>query len=180
MNPSGRIRVNHRDLTSIYLMIGVLMAGVLIQATLLARVRLGGVAANLLLVIVVCWSLLRGQSEGLLWGFFGGLLLDLTAGLPLGTSSLALLAVCPLANLGKKSVFPGSLTLPVLLVLLATPVFGWVVLLTKAMVGQSVDWLAATWRVIGPEMGLNALLTLLTYPMLRRLAGATRPTAMEW
>ncbi|MGC8782350.1 MAG: rod shape-determining protein MreD [Anaerolineae bacterium] len=179
MNPPGRIRINHRDLTGVYLMVGVLATGVLIQATLLSRLRLGGIAANLPLVIVVCWSLLRGQLEGALWGFFGGLLLDLVAGLPLGTSSLALMVVCPLANLGKRSVFPGSLTLLVLLVLLATPVFGWVVLLTKAMLGQAVDWLATTARVIGPEMALNAPLTLLAYPVLRRLA-AGRPAAMGW
>lgn len=179
MKTQNRINISHRDLTSIYLMIGVLAAGVLIQATLLARVRLEGIAPNLPLVIVACWSLLRGQIEGMVWGFFGGLLLDLVAGLPLGTSSLALMTVCPLANLGKRSVFPGSLTLPVLLVLLATPVFGWVVLLTKAVTGQAVDWLAVTLQVIGVEMVLNAPLTLLVYPVLRRLA-ALRPAAMGW
>ncbi len=154
--------------------------GVLVQATLLARIRLEGAAANLPLVIVVCWSLLRGPLEGALWGFAGGLLLDLVAGLPLGASSLALMAVCPLANLGKKSIFPGRSTLPVLLVLLATPVFGWIVLLARAMGGLAVDWLIATVRIIGPEMVLNALLTLPAYPVLRWLATQTRPTAMEW
>ncbi len=178
MNPQSRIRIHLRDLTGVYLMIAVLGLGVLVQATLLARFRLEGAAANLLLTIIVCWSLVRGQFEGMVWGFSAGLLLDLVAGLPLGTSSLALMAVCPLANLGKRSVFPGTLTLPVLLVLLATPVFGWVVLLTQAMRGLAVDWPAATVRIIAPEMVLNALLTFLVYPVLRRLAG--QPGGSPW
>jgi rod shape-determining protein MreD len=158
----------------------VLTLVVLVQATLLARVRLVGATPNLLLVVVVCWSLIRGLYDGLVWGFVGGLALDVLAGLPLGTSSLALMATTPLAGLGKNSVFPGSLTLPILLVALATPVYGWVVLLSEMIRGIPVDWLASTVRIIGPEIAFNAALTVIAYPALRWLATHYRPTQMEW
>ncbi len=175
-----RFRLNHRDLSGVYLAAGVLVLAVLLQATVLTRLRLVGNAANLVLVVVVCWNLIRGQTEGILWGFAAGLGLDLAAGLPLGTSSLALMITCPLAVLGKNSVFPGSLTLPVLLVLLATPVFGWTVLLTKTLLGLPVDWLATTLYVIGPEAALNMALTPLVYPLLRWLARWVQPGQMGW
>ncbi len=175
-----RILLNRRDLTGVYLTAAILTLAVLVQATLLTRIRLAGASPNLLLVIVVCWSLIRGQSDGVLWGFTGGLGLDLVAGLPLGTSSLALMITCPLTGLGKNSVFPGSMTLPALLVLLATPVFGWVVLLTKAVAGLPVDWLASTLYIIGPEMALNVALVPLAYPALRWLAMQARPGQMAW
>jgi rod shape-determining protein MreD len=158
----------------------VLTLVVLVQATLLARVRLIGATPNLLLVVVVCWSLIRGLYDGLVWGFVGGLALDVLAGLPLGTSSLALMATTPLAGLGKNSVFPGSLTLPILLVALATPVYGWVVLLSEMIRGIPVDWLASTVRIIGPEIAFNAALTVIAYPALRWLETHYRPTQMEW
>jgi len=177
---SRRFRLNRRDLTGIYLTAAVLTLAILAQATLLTRIRLGGASPNLLLVIVVCWSLLRGQTDGVLWGFAGGLGLDLVSGLPLGASALALMVTCPLTVLGKDSVFPGSLTLPALLVLLATPIFGWGVLLTKTMLGLPVEWLASTRYVIGPEIALNLALTPVIYPTLRWLALHVRAGQAGW
>jgi len=169
-----------RRLTSLYLMAVVLTLVVLVQATLLARVKLVSASPNLLLVVVVCWSLIRGLYDGLVWGFVGGLALDVIAGLPLGTSSLALMATTPLAGLGKNSIFPGSLTLPILLVALATPLYGWIVLLSEMIRGIPVDWLASTVRIIGPEIAFNAALAVIVYPALRWLATQIRPTQMEW
>lgn len=175
-----RIRLNRRDLTGIYLTAAVLTLAVLLQASLLSRFRLAGAAPNLLLVIVVCWSLIRGQADGVLWGFIGGLGLDLVAGLPLGASALALIIVGPLTALGKNSVFPGSLVLPALLVVLATPVFGWVVLFTRSVLGLPVDWLASTLYIIGPEAVLNVVLTPVVYLLLRWLALHLQPGQMAW
>ena len=168
------------ELTNLYLTAGVLVFVVLMQATLLARLRIGSAAPNLLLTVVVCWSLIRGFGDGILWGFVGGLGVDIVSGLPLGSSALALMLICPLASLGKNSVFPGSLTLPVLLIALATPVHGWILLFIRQILGVSVAWLASTTGIIGPEIVLNALLVPVVYPALRWLAGQIRPAQMEW
>ena len=61
-----------RGLTSLYLMAAVLTLVVLVQATLLARVKLVGASPNLLLVVVVCWSLIRGLYDGLVWDLSAG------------------------------------------------------------------------------------------------------------
>jgi hypothetical protein len=90
------------------------------------------------------------------------------------------MATTPLAGLGKNSVFPGSLTLPILLVALATPVYGWVVLLSEMIRGIPVDWLASTVRIIGPEIAFNAALAVIVYPAMRWLATQYRPAQMEW
>jgi rod shape-determining protein MreD len=148
----------------------VVLAGlVLIQATLLTRLRFFGTAPNLLLVAVIGWSLLQGIEEGLLWGFIGGLGIDLVAGMPLGTSSIALMAISFLAKIGKTTVFPGNLTLPVFIVALATPVHGWIVLLIETLRGMPINWVTQTVQVIAPELLLNAALTILAYPVLRGL-----------
>ncbi len=168
----GRSGEGGRDLTNVYLAAAVLAVLVLLQATLLARVRVLGVAPNLLLVAVIAWSLLHGIEEGLLWGFVGGLGVDLVAGLPLGVSSLALMVVCFLGSIGKTTVFPGNLTLPIFVVALATPLHGWIILLTEAVAGTPVNWVTDTVRVIGPELLLNAALTIPVYPLLSGLRRA--------
>ena len=169
----GRTGAGGRDLTNVYLALVVLAALVLLQATFLGRIRVMGVTPNLLLVAVIAWSLLHGIEEGLLWGFIGGLGVDLVAGLPLGASSLALMTVCFLAGIGKTTVFPGHLTLPIFVVALATPLHGWIILLTEALLGAPINWVAETVRVIGPEILLNAALTIPVYPLLRGLRRAT-------
>ncbi|OIO90401.1 MAG: rod shape-determining protein MreD [Anaerolineae bacterium CG2_30_64_16] len=169
-----------RNLSNLSLTLTVVALAVLLQATLLTRVRVLGVSPDLLLVAVVAWSLLHGATEGLIWGFIGGLGLDLVAGMPLGTSSLALMAICFLAGLGTNSVFAGNLLLPIFLAGLATPVHGWIILLSAQLRGLRVDWIASTVRVIGPGILLNAALMVLVYPALRGLATRVGAQQMEW
>lgn len=163
----------------LYWMMAVLGLSVLLQGTLLSRVRFFGAHPNLLLAAVVCWSLLHSVSDGLIWGFVGGLGLDLVAGMPLGTSSLALMPTSFLAGIGRGSVFANNLVLPMLLVALATPVHGWIVLLVRQLGGVPVDWLGTTLRVIAPELTLNALLMAAVYPVLRWVAGQSGAPGME-
>lgn len=170
----------NRRSASIYMSLLILGLVVMIQGTLLSRVRFFGASPNLLLVVVVCWSLLRSVSDGLLWAFVGGLGVDLVAGLPLGMTSLALMPTCFLAGLGRTRIFAGSLPLPVLLVTLATPIFGWMNLLILQARGLPVDWIASTVRVILPEMALNMLLAVVVYPILRWLAVRLGTVRMEW
>jgi rod shape-determining protein MreD len=154
---------------NIYLMILGLGLVVLIQASLLARVRIFGAQPDLLLVTVVCWSLIAGITQGLVVAFVGGILLDLVSGLPVGASSLALMPVCFLSSLGRSSVYHNNLWLPVLLVALATPLHAWIILLTRQLRGAPIDWLGTTTHVILPEIALNIALTIIVMRVLWRL-----------
>ena len=168
-----------RSRASIYLSLLILGVTVIVQGTLLARFRLFGASPNLLLVVVVCWSLLHTVSEGLLWAFVGGLGVDLIAGLPLGTTPLALMPTCFLAGLGRSSIFTNSVLLPALLVALATLIFGWINLILLNARGVPVDWAGSALRVMLPELALNVLLALVIYPVLRWLAAHIGAVRME-
>jgi rod shape-determining protein MreD len=147
---------------------------VLVQATLLTRIRALGADPNLLLVSTLAWGLLRSTTDGLIWGFAGGIGLDLITGAPLGTSSLAAMTACLLTGIGRNRVFGGNLGWPILLTVLATPVYGWVVLLTQQVRSLPVDWVASTTHVIGPELLLNVATMAVTYPIMRALMARSR------
>jgi len=147
---------------------------VLIQATVLSRIRVLGASPNLLLVSTIAWGLLYSVREGVIWAFAGGLGLDLITGTPLGTSSLAAMTACLLTGLGRNRVFANNLWWPMVVVVLATPVYGWIVLLTQQLRGLPVDWLASTVRVIGPELILNVATMAVVYPVLRALTSRPR------
>lgn len=161
-----------------YVMLAGLAMAVLAQATLLSRIRVFGVSPDLLLVTAICWSLLRGVEDGMLWGFGGGLGVDVISGLPLGMSALALLPAVWLGGLARSTVFSPSTMLPVLLVLPATLLRGWIVLAVQAVSGFRVDWVATTLHVIALEAALNALLTIILYPFMRWWAVRSSSSAM--
>lgn len=163
----------------IYVTLLVLALAVLAQGTLLSRVRFLGAGPNLLLVAVVCWSMVQSVPGGLVWGFLGGLGADLITGMALGASSLALMAPCLLAGFGRKTVFTSNLLLPMLLVALATPLHGWIILLIQQAQKAPVAWLSTTVQVILPETALNTLLTIVAFPLLRALAQGAGAMSME-
>jgi len=147
---------------------------ILIQATILARIRVLGASPNLLLVSTIAWGLLQSVREGVIWAFAGGLGMDLITGTPLGTSSLAAMTASLLTGLGRNRVFANNLWWPMVVVALATPVYGWIVLLTQQVRGLPVDWVASTVRVIGPELVLNVATMVVVYPVLRALTSRPR------
>ncbi|MGH2520799.1 MAG: rod shape-determining protein MreD, partial [Chloroflexota bacterium] len=71
----------------------VLLAEALLQVSVVSRITLLGVTAQLVLLSVISWSLIRGPAEGMFWGFVGGLLIDLVSGSPLGVSAFAMVLV---------------------------------------------------------------------------------------
>jgi len=68
-----------------YYTLPLLLALALLQSTAMPYLKLFGVMPNLMLLTVVAWSLLRGPGEGVVWGFVGGIFLDLFSRAPLGT-----------------------------------------------------------------------------------------------
>jgi len=162
----------------IYLALAGLVIAVLVQATLLTRIRFFGAQPDLLLVLVVCWSLLHGAGEGLLWAFAGGLVFDAVAGLPLGTSPLALMPLCFLASIGLSCVYANNIWLPVFFVAMATPIHGWIILFIRQVQGVPINWLDANLKVILPALVLNILLTVVVAHVLRRATGSAQLAPM--
>lgn len=152
---------------SLYVALASLALVVLVQSTLLPRIRLLGAQPDLLLVLVVCWSLFYGVSDALLLAFFGGLALDVVAGLPLGTTSLALMPVCFLGLIGRRSLYVNNIWLPVLLVALATLIEGVLMLFMRQVRGVPVEWAGAASQIILPALLLNVLLTFVVARLMR-------------
>ena len=168
-----------RHVRTYLLVLGVFLV-IMMQATLVSRVQLLGARPNLALVLILIWSMQQSVAEGLFGGFLTGFGLDLVSGMPLGTSSLSLMMCSLLGGVGIRSVFANNVLLPLLAVTIATPLHGWTILLTQQLRGQTVDWMASTVRVVGPEMLLNMILVLMLFPMLRYLGRALGAARMDW
>jgi rod shape-determining protein MreD len=95
-------------------------AAALLQAAVLPDLTLLQVRPNLVLVLVLLWTIARGTREGALWAFGAGLFLDLLTLAPLGLHALALLSVAGVAALCRTPRFRLGLLLPMAAALAAT------------------------------------------------------------
>jgi rod shape-determining protein MreD len=66
-------------------------AAALIELTVVPYLRVGDAYPHLVLVLGVIWTVASGLEGGLVWAFVGGLVLDVLAQRPLGSTAFALL-----------------------------------------------------------------------------------------
>jgi rod shape-determining protein MreD len=71
----------------------VVVAGVLLQTTVLGELRLAGVRPDVLVLSVVAVAMASGPVSGAAFGFTAGLVADLLFDLPVGVSALVYTAV---------------------------------------------------------------------------------------
>jgi rod shape-determining protein MreD len=165
---------------TIYLVVPLLAAIAILQSTVVAQLKIWGVFADLPLLVVVSWSLLRGSREGLVWGFVAGLALDLLSGAPFGAATFGLMAVGLVSGLGKSTVFRSQIVLPLVTVLLATIVYDIIFLIVVWISGYPVVWLDSLVHMILPSAVLNAFLTPIVFVVMRWLSTRFGRVEMEW
>jgi rod shape-determining protein MreD len=167
-------------IVTIYLVIPLLAAIAIVQATVSPHLAVWGVFPDLPLLVVIGWGLLRGPRDGAIWGFIAGLAVDLLSGAPFGAATLPLIAVGFLSGLGQASVFTAHAALPMLAMFLATIAYDLLFLLVVRISGLEVMWLDTLVRLILPSAVLNAVLMPVVFWGLRKLSTWFSHEEMEW
>ncbi len=162
---------------NIYFSALVLVGGALLQSSLAPHLSVIGVKPGIVLTLVVSWSVIRGASEGVTWGFIGGLALDLLSGAPVGLSALTLMMVGFLTNLGETSLFKSSLVLPLFAVFVASLLSDAVQLVLLQGFGWNLPFWEAMASVALPAAILNAVLMPVVYLPLQWLSRRTQTEA---
>src|SRR5579872_1986691 len=71
----------------------------LLQTSFMPHLAVGSAVLGLVMIAVVDWGILRGPDEGMMWGFVGGLCLDIFTAWPFGTNTLAMVLVASAVSL---------------------------------------------------------------------------------
>jgi rod shape-determining protein MreD len=165
---------------TIYLVVPLLVIIAILQTSVVSRLTVWGVFADLPVLVVVSWSLLRGAREGVIWGFVAGVTVDLLSGAPFGAATLSLMAVGFLSGLGRSSVFGAHVVFPVVMTFLATIVYNVLFLLIVFISGETVVWLDSLYRIILPSAVLNAVLMPVVLAVMRLVHTRFSQEEMEW
>ncbi len=127
---------------------------------------------DLVLVVVLAWSMLRGSGEGAFVGFLGGLLLDSVTYTQFGlnTALFGVLGYC--VGLPEVNVYRGNLPYFLGITIVATLAYHTLYFLLLQALGNSMPPLIETYAAALPAALMNALLVPPAFVVCRRLVRA--------
>ena len=94
------------------------------QTTLFYGLSFGGIVPNLLIIITASVGFMRNEKEGLLVGFFCGILCDIFFGDMIGFQALIYMYIGFLNGLFSKIFYPEDLKLPLCLIAISDLSYG--------------------------------------------------------
>ena len=166
---------------AIYYFFAALMIAVgLAQSSILPHIRIANYIPDLMLTLVVAWSVLRGARQGLLWALMGGLTLDVLSGAPFGTFSASLAVASLVSSLGAAQFFRSYALLPVIAIVTATVFYYGSLSFILLIAGRSMSPSDILRGIVLPALGLNALLMLIVFPVTRWLHRSTTSQEFDW
>jgi len=143
------------------------LVAVLLQVSVMPAISVFGVHPNLVIVLLVAWMSVRGRRETLLLIPAAGLLQGLLDSQPLGLAMLALAPLIIMTEVHELHLTESDLAPALALVALATLVYETTILLSLAVTGDRIDWVASVRDVLVPAAIANALLLLPVYGLMR-------------
>lgn len=153
--------------------LGVVVVTVIMQSTVLPLLMVNGIYPDMLLVVVVSYSLLSGTEKGMGIGFFGGLLQDLAFGNVFGINTLSKMAIGYLFGLAERKVFKEKILLPVVATAVATVLHSLVMFMVLFLLGYKVHILASLMNNILPLIGYNVIIAIPVHHIVYRLTAFT-------
>jgi rod shape-determining protein MreD len=152
----------------------VVLTALVLQSTLFAQVKLGGVKPDLVYLVTIVLAFLEGPSSGALAGFAGGMAEDFLLNQPKGITALTLTLVGYTVGVMRQYIVSPSPLLPVALVGVTTFVGVLFNQLVSFLLGQSDVGITYVVRVAVLAGLYNAVLTPLLFPVIRRVAETSR------
>ena len=146
----------------------------IVQVSAISSLTVLGATPDLLLVVLVSAALLRGSVTGAVAGFAAGLIVDIATLGTLGVTALLFTLTGYWAGRYGETTGRDRVHAPLLVVLVATALYGIGAYLLTYMLGEAVSARTALWPVL-PAMLLNGLLAYPVHGLLQRLVGRSEP-----
>ncbi|MEW6407209.1 MAG: rod shape-determining protein MreD [Patescibacteria group bacterium] len=151
----------------------IILFAVILQVSFLPHFKIYNVIPNLFLLILASWAILRQHREAYIWGFFGGLFLDLNSQILFGVNTLSfLVSALAIFFIIKNFVNVNNLVSKIILIFLASIFYKFVSLAFLILAGffRLYSWFQLSKNfiyLIIIEIILNIILIFLVYPFIR-------------
>jgi len=149
----------------------LIFVAALLQAAIVSSLVLAGGAPDLLLVVVVCLGLLRGAVPGAIFGFAGGLVVDLLTLDTLGVTSLVLTLAGFWAGRYGETTGRGRRLAPLVAVGVITVLAGVFGFTLHYLLGEAVVARHALFTALVPALVVNLALAYPIHALVRATVG---------
>ena len=144
----------------------VIITALVLQLSVLTRLRVAGVMPDLMLLLAVAAGLTGGPARGAVVGFASGMAVDLFLRTPLGLSALVFCMVGYAVGIAQTGILRSAWWIPVVTALLASATGELLFALAGAMLGETQLVRAHLLLVIAVVAATNAVLAPLTVPTM--------------
>ena len=149
----------------------LLLAGLLglslLQTSAFPAFEVIGVAPNVLLVVVVCWAVVRGQTEAMILVPFAGICIGLLSFQGMAESVAAFLPIVVVTALRSGLQPRGEYAWALLVIVVATVIHFAAIAVSIEVEGSAIDWIAAVTDVLLPSVLINLVVAAVVYWLIR-------------
>jgi rod shape-determining protein MreD len=158
-----------------YISLPILLVAAVIQSTIVPEIRVGNGGPDLILMMVLSWTMLSGLEEGVLWAMVGGILQDLIIGVPTGTTALVLVVIMFLSDLTIGQVGRNNLIFPPIAIAAATIIYQLLLAILLSVLGRPVSIAYMLPYITLPTLAFNLILILPVFRIMGWVFQASRP-----
>lgn len=141
----------------------------LCQSTVFHFIELAGVVPNLLLIVAMSFGLMRGRREGVLVGFFCGLLVDIFFGTAMGPYAFIYMTLGYVNGFFHRIYYVEDVLLPMIMITINDFAYNIMVYILFFMLRNRLDFFGYLSKVIVPEMVYTIIVTLFFYKLLVKI-----------
>lgn len=138
----------------------------LMQSTVFQGISFGGIVPNLMIVLTAAFGFMRGEKEGLIIGFFCGLLYDVFFGNVIGFHALLLMYIGYLNGKFSGGFYPEDIKLPLALIIVSDLSYGLLCYVFLFLLRGKLEFPYYFLHVILPEAIYTTVVTILQYPLI--------------
>lgn len=138
----------------------------LLQCTIFNHLALGSIKPNLLIILTAAYGFSRGHKEGMVIGFFSGLLIDIQFGEILGFYALIYTVIGFVNGFFKQIYYDDDVKLPLLLIVGSEFVYGLTIYVFQFLLRGEFHFINYLGQIIVPELLYTLVISLALYPFI--------------
>ena len=146
-----------------------ILAGFILQCTVFDKLAFAGTIPNLMIILTSSFGFMRGEKEGLVIGFFCGLLSDIFFGNFLGFYALVLMYIGFLNGKFSRIFYPEDIKLPIALIITSDLSYGILMFVLMFMLRGKFRFGYYFMHVILPEALYTIVVTMFFYPIILKV-----------
>ncbi len=138
----------------------------LLQSTVFQAIAFNGIVPNLLIVLTAAFGFMRNEKEGLVIGFFCGLICDIFFGDVIGFYALVMMYIGFFNGKFSGIFYPEDIKLPMALIIVSDLSYCMICYICMFLLRGKLDFPYYFLHIILPEVVYTTVITLLLYPLI--------------